>query len=154
MKTLSAEEKLMAAIGHLAVFLPVIGVIVPAIVWLTQNEKTSQLKAQSLQALVHQVLQGIIFIVLYILSMALYLLSLFPMVLLDMNGSMESFSPAIILFFIGMFAMFACLGLIMISSLYFQITGIVAFVQILRGKEGFHYPFAGRWVARRSHLSG
>ena len=146
MKTLSAEEKMMAAIGHLAVFLPVIGVIVPAIVWLTQNEKSSQLKAQSLQALVHQVLQAIIFIVLYILSMGLYFLSLVPMAI---AGPTESLSPTVVLFFIGLIAMFTCFGLIMISSLYFEIAGIIAFIQILRGKENFHYPLAGRWVAAR-----
>lgn len=146
MKTLSADEKMMAAIGHLAVFLPVIGVIVPAIVWLTQNEKSSQLKAQSLQALVHQVLQAIIFIVLYILSMGLYFLSLIPMAIV---GPTESLSPTLGLFFIGLIAMFACFGLIVISSLYFEITGIIAFIQILRGKVNFHYLLAGRWVAAR-----
>lgn len=146
MKHLSADEKMMAAIGHLAILLPVIGVIVPAIVWLTQNEKTSQLKAQSLQALVHQVLQGIIFVVLYFLAMGLYLLSLIPMAI---SGPSESFSPTLVLFFIGLIAMFACFGLIMISSLYFEITGIIAFIQVLRGKEDFHYPLAGRWVAAR-----
>lgn len=146
MKQLTADEKMMAAICHLAVFLPVIGVIVPAIVWLTQDEKTSQLKAQSLQALIHQVLQGIIFIVLYILAVGLYFLSLIPMAVI---GPSESLSPTLILFFIGMIAMFACFGLIMISSLYFEITGIIAFIQILRGKEDFRYPLAGRWVAAR-----
>jgi uncharacterized Tic20 family protein len=45
------DERILAALAHGAILLPIYGIIIPTIIWITQKEKTRYVSFQSLQAL-------------------------------------------------------------------------------------------------------
>lgn len=48
------DERIMAALSHLAIVLPFMGVIAPTVIWVTQKDKSRFVAFQALQALVYQ----------------------------------------------------------------------------------------------------
>ncbi|MEA3254828.1 MAG: DUF4870 domain-containing protein [Candidatus Altiarchaeota archaeon] len=62
------DEHLMAAIAHAGVL---ITVIVALVIWLTQKEKSKYVEFQAKQALVYQLVVGVVLIVLWIITIIL-----------------------------------------------------------------------------------
>jgi uncharacterized Tic20 family protein len=67
------DERVMAALSHGSALLPMLGIIAPIIIWVTQKEKSKYVAFQALQALAYQT----IMIVAYFFAMGCYILSFF-----------------------------------------------------------------------------
>jgi uncharacterized Tic20 family protein len=77
------DEYLMAAIAHAGIL---ITVIVALVIWLTQKEKSKYVEFQAKQALVYQLVVGVVLIILWIITIILSLvvigIFLMPVILL------------------------------------------------------------------------
>lgn len=138
--TLSTQdERIFAALSHVSILLPMIGIIAPIVIWITQKERSRFVAFQSLQAIAYQLL----LIVIWFGGMACYMgsffLTFFGTMATDMIGSggppLAFFLP-----FVVMFGMLAVMGI-------FVIYGIVAAVLTFQGKD-FRYLLIGPWVER------
>jgi uncharacterized protein len=47
----SKEERLMALLSHLSIFIPNIGILAPLIIWVTNKEKSNFVRFNALQAI-------------------------------------------------------------------------------------------------------
>lgn len=138
----------MAALAHISALLPMIGVIAPITIWVTQHEKSRYVHFQALQAIAYQ----IAFFLIWIAGFACYMGSFFLMLFgsLIMAGISESTNvdPAVGGVFGGMFLLpFATIILMMILWFSMIIYGIVAAVLTFQGKD-FRYFLVGKWVGR------
>jgi uncharacterized Tic20 family protein len=87
------DERIMAALAHASALLPMMGVIAPIIIWVTQKEKSQYVAFQSLQALAYQLSM----IVAWFVGMGCYLLSFFGIFLTipfaSSSGSSHNIDP-------------------------------------------------------------
>lgn len=101
----SQDERIMAALSHISLVIPYAGLVVPAIVWITQKDKSRWVAFQSLQALAYQVTLMLAWFV----GIACYMASFFSMAftLSASNGGSGSPSP----FFFFPFLFFGAIAL-------------------------------------------
>ncbi len=133
------DEKVTSALAHAAVILPMWGIIVAAVFWATQREKSEFVKDQTLQALSWQISQvGLMFV-----SMACYMASFFTMFGTVFMGNPETMGgpPP------GFFFPFCIMGIYFLVIAAFIITGIFAAIRVLQG-HAFTYPIVGGWIRR------
>ncbi len=133
------DERTIAALAHVSVLLPLMGVIAPIVIWVTQKERSRFVAFQALQAIAWQLLM----ILIWFGGMACYMGSFF--VSFFGTVALQSSSPngpplAFFLPFALMILLFAAMGI-------FVIYGIVAAVLTFQGKD-FRYLLVGRWVER------
>ena len=139
----SQDDKVVGAMAHAAALLPMWGIVVPALIWVTQREKSEHIRQQSIQALGWQIFQ----IALLFGGFAFYMVSFFLMF-----GSifvMEEFAtsagpPA------GFFLPFCVMGFIFLTMIVTIIVGLYAAVRNLQGHD-FTYPLVGQRV--RAYLA-
>ncbi len=131
--TPSQDDKIVGAIGHAAALLPMWGIIAPALIWITQREKSSYIRQQSAQALAWQALQIILLFAIY-LPAVLIIFSQEMRVTELVNTILQICASSIIILF--------GFGPILI--------GIYAAVRNLQGLD-FTYPLLGRRV--RTYLA-
>jgi uncharacterized Tic20 family protein len=134
---LSSEESWLAALSHAGILIPSLGFVVPLIVWITQREKSANLRFQSLQALTFQLLVAAVGVVLGALS------GLFVGALGLLSGAfafaLQSETPFVLITG-GQFLVFG--GLLCLMGLA-VLLGIVAAIACLSGSN-FRYPILGR----------
>jgi uncharacterized Tic20 family protein len=136
LKETTSDERIMAAIAHGAILLPMWGTIVSIIIWVTQKDKSAYMRHQGLQAVGWQVSQ----IALMILGMGCYMCSFFSIIpASEMAPINDSGFP---LFF---FVPFGTMGLMMLVTLVFIVIGIYAAVRSLQGRL-FTYPIIGHYI--------
>ena len=136
------NDKIMAALGHISVLLPLIGLIAPIIIWTTQKEKSKYVSFQVLQAIAYQ----LVMIFAYFVAMGCYMLSFFATFLaipFTGDGPAPSAEPIAMLGFLIPFLVF---GLIFIGGGLFILYGIVGAVFAIQGKD-FRYFIIGDRVA-------
>jgi uncharacterized Tic20 family protein len=135
------DERLMAALAHGAILLPMTGAIVPIVIWVTQKDKSRYTAFQSLQALSFHLL----LILGWFLGMGCYFASLLGM----MGGIPFSSSPRsgsiADLFYTLPFVVVS--GVACISGL-FVLYGLVGAILTLQGKN-FRYLLLGDLIERR-----
>ena len=133
------DEKVTSALAHAAIILPMWGIIVPAIFWATQREKSEFIKDQTLQALSWQITQ----VVLMFVMMACYMASFFTMFGSAFMGNPETIGgpPP------GFFFPFCIMGMYFGVMAAFFISGIYAAARVLQGNV-FTYPYVGSWIRR------
>lgn len=147
--TLSAQdERTIAALAHVSALLPMIGVIAPIIIWVTQREKSRYVAFQALQAIAFQ----LTFILIWIAGFACYLGFFFLMFFgsFILGGILQgsNVGPGVAGVFGGMFLIpFAIIFLMIILFFSMIIYGIAAAVLTFQGKD-FRYFLIGRWVER------
>lgn len=138
--TTTPEDRIWAALSHLASLAFGMGILLPIISWSDQRRKSNYASFQSLQALGYQSLGFTIWILSYlviiILAAILLLITLRPGEEGGQNPS-AILPPAMIFFFIIIFGFFA---------LYFVLP-IIAAVACALGKD-FRYPIIGDLLAR------
>ncbi len=137
----SPDERVMAALAHITVIIPFMGVIAPIIIWATQKEKSRYVAFHALQALGYQLCM----IAAWFIAMGCYMCSIFSTVLtipLSSSGTGQSISP---FFFVGIAIPYLVFGVILMGGLAFIVYGIVGAVLTLQGKP-FHYILIGMWV--------
>ena len=141
-QTPSQDDKVVGALAHAAALLPLWGLVVPALIWSTQREKSEYIRQQSLQALAWQMLQVCLFfggMMLYVGSFFLVFGTLFFL------QEMPSDAPPP-----GFFLPFCVFGLIFLT---FFVTIGVALYAAVRNLQGhsYTYPLIGQRV--RAYLA-
>lgn len=138
------DERVMAALAHVAAILPLMGVIAPIIIWVTQREKSRYVAFQALQAVAYQLSM----IVAWMIGMGCYFCSFFAMFLsIPLASSSGTTPPVNTLFSLGFIIPFLVLGLIFLGVFAFMVYGIVGAINAFQGKP-FGYVFIGQRVER------
>ena len=134
----SQNDKIMAALAHISAVLPLMGVIAPIIIWVTQKDKAEYVAFQSLQAVAYQLLM----ILAWFVGMGCYMLSFFTTFLSIplSKGSNPSEFP---FFFVFPFLVF---GMIFIGGAIFVIYGLIGAISVFMGKD-FRYLIIGNRLA-------
>ena len=136
----TSEERIWAAISHGSVFFFGWGLIVPALVWATQRQKSAFVSFQAVQALAYQLLMPILGT---LLSLLLGLLSI-PLILVISLANQAQNPFLMILFQLFIFGgIFGGMGLYMLA-------GVLAAVLVLL-KVDFRYPLLGGAIYRYIH---
>ena len=138
------DERVMAALSHISVLMPFIGVIAPIVIWVTQKEKSRYVAFQSLQALAFQ----LSLIVAWFIGMGCYMLSFFGMFFtLPFASTTESSQTLSPLFGLAFFIPFLILGAFFVGGFLFILYGIVGAIMAFQGKP-FRYAIIGKRVER------
>ncbi len=140
-EAINQDERIMAALAHGSILLPMTGVIVPIVIWITQREKSRYVAFQSLQALMFQ----LILIVAWVLGMGCYMLSIFSMVAtipFAQSSGMDQYGGIFALFPFGVFGVSLCGGAL------FVIYGLVGAIMTIQGTN-FRYLLIGDFIQRR-----
>ena len=137
--TPTQDERVMAALSHVSALLPMMGIIAPIVIWVTQKEKSKYVAFQSLQALAYQLSM----ILAWFVGMGCYMLSFFGTFLgIPLSSSSQSASPL----FMVIFAIpFIVMGAMFLGGFFFVIYGMVGAVRTFQGKP-FRYTIIGRRV--------
>ena len=139
--TPTQDERVMAALSHISALLPMVGVIAPIVIWITQKDKSKYVAFQALQALAYQLTM----ILAWFIGMGCYMLSFFgTFFTIPFSDSSQSASP---LFALGFIIPFLVFGGIFIGGFFFVIYGIVGAVMAFQGKP-FRYIIIGNRVER------
>jgi uncharacterized Tic20 family protein len=139
--TPTQDERVMAALSHVSALLPMMGVIAPIIIWVTQKEKSQYVAFQSLQALAYQLSM----IAAWFVGMGCYMFSFFGTFLtLPIASSTENSENIDPLFGLVFMIPFLVFGFIFIGGFFFVIYGIVGTVMAFQGK-----PFRYIWIGKR-----
>ena len=139
--TPTQDERVMAALSHISALLPMVGVIAPIVIWITQKDKSKYVAFQALQALAYQ----LIMILAWFIGMGCYMLSFFgTFFTIPFSDSSQSASP---LFALGFIIPLLVFGAIFIGGFFFIIYGIVGAVMAFQGKP-FRYIIIGNRVER------
>ncbi len=136
------DERVMAALAHVSAILPMMGVIAPIVVWLTQREKSRFVAFQALQAIVFQLLM----ILIYFIGFGCYMgtfFSLFAGAALS-TGNNSGHAPLNA----GFFLPFVVMGGMFLAEFIMIIYGLIGAILTFQGKN-FRYALIGDWVARR-----
>jgi len=140
--TPNQNDKILAALSHISVLLPLIGLVVPIIIWATQKEKSRYVSVQALQAVAYQ----LIMIFAYFIAMGCYMLSFFS-TFLTLPFAGENPDPTAAPFFmVGFIIPFLIFGVIFIGGGMFILYGIIGAVFTIQGKD-FRYLVIGNRVA-------
>lgn len=135
------DERVMAALSHVSALLPMIGVIAPIVIWVTQKEKSKYVAFQALQALAYQLCM----ILAWFVGMGCYMVSFFgTFFTLPFSDSSQPSNP---IFTMGFIIPFLVIGAIFIGGIFFVIYGIVGAVMTFQGKP-FRYVIIGKRVER------
>ena len=141
MSGLSQETRLLAALSHGSVFFSYIGVLVPILIYLTQKNKSSYIRFQSLQALVWQFVS----LAFNMLASACMVGAIFIPVFLAASSQNER------LFDLsggGIFiAVIVSVFLMVFGNLAFIVYGIIGAVQTYQGKD-FRYAVIGKSIEK------
>jgi hypothetical protein len=142
--TASQDERVMAALAHVSVLMPLMGIIVPIVIWVTQKDKSQYVAFQALQAAGFQISM----IAAYFIGMGCYMCSFFSIFLGGSFGSSFGIDPSLNPFSgTGMPFPFLVFGAIILGEFAFIIYGIVGTVMTIQGKP-FRYFFIGDRIER------
>jgi uncharacterized Tic20 family protein len=137
------DERIMAAMAHVTVVWPTVGLIAPLVIWGTQREKSPYLRFQALQAAAYQfilVLGGLVAGVCYVCSFFVLPFAALVAAPLDEAGAvcvpLFTFSCTVAPMFLVFVAWLAYIGY-----------GIYGAVSVLRGPD-FRYAGLGPWLER------
>jgi len=73
---ISKEEKLMALLSHLSIFIPNIGILAPIIIWVTNKEKSNFVRFNALQAIFFQLIFFILMMLFIFVGIILMLIAI------------------------------------------------------------------------------
>jgi uncharacterized Tic20 family protein len=139
----SQDERILAALAHAGIILPLMGILAPIFIWVTQKDKSRFVAFQSLQALAYHLL---LFLG-YILGIACYFFSFF----LTFGGlffASSSQDPVNGLFGLFSLAPFAAMGIFFCAGFLYVIYGLVGAALALSGKD-FRYLLLGDFLERK-----
>ena len=137
------NDRIMAALAHVTVILPLMGIIAPIVIWVTQKDKSEYVAFQALQAIVYQLTM----ILAWFIGMACYMLSFFGMFFtIPFAESNASAAPSPFEM-VSFFFPFLIFGAIFLGGILFMIYGIAAGIMTIQGKD-FRYIFIGKRLER------
>ena len=134
--TPTQDDRVMAALSHISAILPMMGVVAPIVIWVTQKDKSKYVAFQSLQALAFQLTM----ILAWFIGMGCYMLSIFSTVF-TLPFADTSRPPGAILIAL------LIIGVISIGGIFYVVYGIVGAVKAFQGRP-FRYLIIGNRVER------
>lgn len=138
---LTMEQKMMAVLSHFSILIFGLGMIMPAVFWSSQRNKSKYVSFQALQALAFQVSQPVGVLLLALLGTIIFMiLSLIGVIFYSNTPTSK------ILLFIGGLVV---LGLLVIGTMAYLIIGVIGGIACILGIE-FEYPILGGWIRRRT----
>lgn len=135
------DEKVMAGLAHISAIMPMLGVIAPIVIWVTQKEKSKFVAFQALQAVAYQLSM----ILLWFVGMGCYMLSFFGTFFSAVPLASSSSASPSPLFFMSFAIPFIVMGAMFIGGFLFILYGIVGAVMTFQGKP-FQYLLIGKRV--------
>lgn len=139
------EDHVAAAISHSTCIFLLWGIFTPLFFWITQKDRSSFLRFQTLQAAIYQGLGTLA----YFLVSAVYMVSIFGMFGAALYASGlprgSQVSPA---FALAVIPMLCFMAVFVIGGPLYQLFGFIATVRTLRG-HNYRYPLLGRFLERR-----
>ena len=123
-KNIHPDERILAALAHGSIIGSIFGMIVPAIIWITQREKSHYVAFQSLQALVFQGLAAGF-------QLMVGLLTIFRTLASSINNPLMQTTLS---------RMLSAIGVIELLQIIFWIWGLIGVFLTLRGK---HFKYIG-----------
>jgi uncharacterized Tic20 family protein len=134
------DERVMAALSHISIILPFMGLIASIVIWVTQKEKSRFVAFHALQALVYQLVE----IMAWFLGIGCYFSSfLGTIIVIPLTSSAGSSSVDVLFVLIPLVVM----GFIFLGGFAFMVYGVVGAILTFQGKP-FHYLLVGRRVER------
>ena len=130
------EEKLLAALAHGSILIPTWGLIIAAVVWITQRGKSVFVERQARQATSWQMAQLGFSLVVGFLAFATAMLGV---IFAAATGTMEGDPPLFIFFYLPL------IGFLVVAMFSFVGGGVWAAIRSLQGR-GFVYPLVGARV--------
>ncbi len=142
------EDQLIAAVSHAAILIPLMGFLVPFILATMDKEKSQQNRFQVMQSLIFQLLGQVINFVLFGCQLVMVIIIEIPMVLMNLGGQLLTSEQVIlgiglVVIILTLINFFILLVMPLLATF-----GIIASVQVLRGKI-YYYPILGRMLAKR-----
>ena len=142
--TPTQDERVMAALSHIGVLLPMMGVIAPIIIWVTQKDKSKYVAFQALQALVFQLSM----IAAWFIGMGCYMFSFFgTFFMIPFASSFESSQSVSPLFGLTFLVPFLVFGAMFIGGFLFIVYGVIGAIMVFQGKP-FRYMLIGKRMER------
>jgi uncharacterized Tic20 family protein len=143
------DERILAGLAHVSAILPLVGVIAPIVIWVTQKDRSRLVGFQALQALVYQLTM----VVAWFVGMACYMCSFIGTFAGIAGGTLsgpvdsELSGLRAALTILPMVLPFLVLGLMFLGGIAFVVYGVVGAVQSLRGRA-FRYAIIGARLER------
>ncbi len=142
------DERIIAALGHVSVLVPMVGMIAPITIWVTQRERSRDVAFQSLQAIAFQITFILLWVIGFGCYAAFFFLMFFSSFILPVAFQGTDSGPLAGALLGGMFLIPVSIIVLMIVMFFTMIIyGIVAAILTFQGKE-FRYAIVGRWVER------
>lgn len=130
------SERLLAAAAHLLMFFSLPGLLVAALIWLTQRRRSAYIAHQAREAVVWQILSNVIFLMLVVALVITALLSL--------GGTVGTHGTTGQIAFTSLFGSLLGLYIVLIVGAAFFIgSSVLGAISALLGKH-FRYPLVGR----------
>jgi len=156
MNDTSQEDRLVAAMSHASVLLPLIGIAIPIGIWLSQGKRSPLLKFQALQALSYQLVAIFTYFLLMgcrmLMSFAIFPTMMVPMAMIDNPQALEVSEPTGVIFMIlsGVLCVVGVLFnvLMCIVGPTYMFIALIGGWRVLNG-DNFHYPILGHWIEKR-----
>ncbi len=142
--TPNQNERVIAALAHVSILLPFMGVIAPLVIWITQKEKSPYVAFQASQALAYQlimILAGFVESGCYLSSL---IVSCLVVVLISPDEPSHTMDPVSAM---AVFTPFIIIGILFLARIALVIYGLVGAVMTYQGKP-FRYIFIGNRVER------
>jgi uncharacterized Tic20 family protein len=145
----SADERILAALAHVTILVPFMGVVAPIVIWVTQKDKSRYVGFQALQAVVFQLL----LVLTWFIGMGCYMASFFISFIgvagfgAGNQSSEQMIGPGEVFGVIWVLIPFIVFGVMILAGLAFVIYGVLAALQALRG-SAFRYALIGDRVER------
>ncbi len=137
------DERIMAALAHVGVIWPTVGLVAPLVIWGTQKEKSPFVRFQALQAAAYQfilILGGLVAAVCYFCSFFS-----FPFTAL-LTAPFDEEAVLCIPFF-TFSCTFGILFLLLLLWLAYLGYGLFGAISVLQGQD-FRYVFLAPWLDR------
>lgn len=142
-----AEDRLVAALGHLGAFAPFFGALAALVIWLTQKGRSSLLAFQALQALLFQALALVVYYVVYLGLNVMSLIYLLPLMALSDSSGGDGAWIGLLFFSL---VLFSVLLLMALAALAYYLLAALAAVNLLRGRD-YRYPLIGKLTENLTH---
>ncbi len=146
----SQDDYVMAALPHLATFLPFWGLVASIVIWATQKDKSRFVGFQALQAMIYQlmpVLGGILFFLCYLCSFgAIFVVTPLIAAAADSAGT-QSEGVIAALAMLPMSLPFCIWGVVLVIFLCYVAYALYAAIRVFQGHD-FRYALIGSWLDR------
>ena len=142
--TPSQDERVVAALSHVSALLPMMGVIAPIVIWVTQREKSRYVAFQALQALVYQLSMIAAWIIGMGFYMCSFLVTFATIPFASSAGASQYADPFLGMAFIIPMLVF---GAIFVGGFFFVVYGVIGAIMAFQGKP-FRYIIIGSRVER------